>query len=287
MKILVTGAGGKTGRSVINALRIRNVQVRAWVRTPDHASKFPPDIESFWGDALDASLWPQALKDVDAVYHIAPNMFPYEFELGKLAIDAAKEAGIERFVFHSVLHPQTEAMPHHWWKLRVEEYLFTSGLMFTILQPTAYMQNLLSQWPVILDEGVLRQPYAPETRISLVDLGDVAEAAATVLLEPGHEGATYELVGTPPLSQYDVAAVLSKALARPVRAEAISRGTWARRMSGLSEYARTTLLKMFEYYEKYGLVGNPHVLHWLLGRDPHSLGEWVEALLVREGYVGW
>ncbi|HID34669.1 MAG TPA: NAD-dependent epimerase/dehydratase family protein [Anaerolineae bacterium] len=279
MKVLVTGAGGKTGKHVIDALLARGAQVRAWVRTPRHATGLPSGVETYSGDLLEAARWPEALAGVDAVYHIAPNMFPREFELGKLAIDGASRAGVERFIFHSVLHPQTEAMPHHWWKLRVEEDLFTSGLTFTILQPTAYMQNLLAQWPAIRDEGVLRQPYAPEARISLVDLRDVAEVAAIALLEPGHESATYELAGTPPLSQHETAAILARALDRPVQAEAISRETWAQRATGLSDYARTTLLKMFEYYEHHGLAGNPNVLRWLLGREPRSLAAWARSLL--------
>ncbi len=275
MTILVTGAGGKTGRHVIEALLARGARVRAWVRAPERAGAWRAlGVETVAGDMMDAARWPEALAGVDAVYHIAPNMFPREFDLGRLAIDAAARAGIRYFVYHSVLHPQTEAMPHHWWKLRVEEYLFTSGLPFTILQPTAYMQNLLIQMPSILQNGVLRQPYAPEARISLVDLRDVAEAAAIVLLEPGHEAATYELVGAPPLSQHEAAAILARSLHRPVRAEAIPRDIWASQAPGLSDYARATLLKMFEYYEKHGLAGNPNALRWLLGREPRSLDAW-------------
>ena len=62
------------------------------------------------------------------------------------AIRAAQSAGVERFVYHSVLHPQVEIMAHHWQKMRVEEQLFESGLSFTILQPAAYMQNVLAGW---------------------------------------------------------------------------------------------------------------------------------------------
>ena len=167
-------------------------------------------------------------------------------------------------------------MPHHWQKMRAEEYLFSSGLAFTILQPTAYMQNLLSQWSNVLNEGVLRQPYAPETRVSLVDLQDVAQVAARTLLESGHEGAIYELVGTSALTQHEVADAFSLVLARSVRAEKLSRQQWLKRAAGLGEYARSTLLKMFEYYESYGLAGNSNVLHWLLGREPASLAAFIQ-----------
>ncbi len=282
MNVLVTGAGGKTGKRVIQALRVRGAAVRAWVRTSAHAPIFVKwGCDVIVGDLMEASLWQEAMLNVDAVYHIAPNMFPEEINLGRLAIDAAADAGVKHFVFHSVFHPQTESMPHHWKKLRVEEYLFTKNLPFTILQPTAYMQNLLQQWPSIMQEGRLRQPYAPETRISLVDLDDVAEAAAQVLLEPGHAGATYELVGTPPLSQIEVAATFAQVLGRPVDAEAIPTDVWARQAQGLSDYARNTLLAMFDYYERYGLAGNPNVLGWLLGRTPTTLRAFIQATMTR------
>ena len=63
-----------------------------------------------------------------SVYHVCPNVSPDEIAIGRVSIAAARSAGVEHFVYHSVLHPQTEAMPHHWLKLRVEEALITSGL---------------------------------------------------------------------------------------------------------------------------------------------------------------
>ncbi|MFN8458488.1 MAG: NmrA family NAD(P)-binding protein [Anaerolineae bacterium] len=72
-----------------------------------------------------------------------PQHAPDEVAIGRAAIAVAKAAGGPRSVYHSVLHPHTEKMPHHWHKLRVEELLFESGLEWTILQPAAYMQNVL------------------------------------------------------------------------------------------------------------------------------------------------
>jgi uncharacterized protein YbjT (DUF2867 family) len=216
-----------------------------------------------------------------AVYHICPNVHPAEVQIGATAIAAARAAGVEHFAFHSVLHPQSEAMPHHWNKLRVEEALFESGLAVTILQPTAYMQNILAGWPGIAERGVYSIPYAVETRLSLVDLEDVAEVAATVLTSPGHRGATYELAGTPPLTQADVAEILGRQLGRPVRAETRPVEAWRRDagVAGVSGYAVETLVKMFGYYERYGLAGNPNVLGWLLGRPPVSLARFVERAI--------
>ena len=161
-------------------------------------------------------------------------------------------------------------MPHHWNKLRVEEALFASGLPFTILQPAPYMQNVLVGWPAITGQGVFTIPYPVETRLSLVDLEDVAQAAAMVTGAPEHQGAIYELAGTPPMSQTEVAAELARQLGRPVAAVCESVDTWEKRAraGGLGEAQISTLKRMFIYYAGYGLPGNPNVLGWLLGRPP-------------------
>jgi uncharacterized protein YbjT (DUF2867 family) len=170
-------------------------------------------------------------------------------------------------------------MRHHWQKLLVEEQLFESGIPFTILQPAAYMQNVLADWDAISREGLYRVPYAIETRLSMVDLADVAEAAAIVLTQPGHVGATYELAGPDLLTQREVAAVLSLQLGKPVRIEAVAPGAWEQkaRTAGMDDYQIRTLLAMFRYYELHGFWGNPNSLQWLLGRPSTSFATFVNT----------
>jgi uncharacterized protein YbjT (DUF2867 family) len=131
-------------------------------------------------------------------------MSPEEMILGNLVIHAVQKAGVEHIVYHSVLHPQTEKMPHHWQKMRVEEMIFESGLPFTILQPALYMQNLLAGWRTIIEDGVLRVPYSVESKFSFVDLEDVGKVAKIVLTESNHKNAVYELAGTLPTSHVEV-----------------------------------------------------------------------------------
>jgi len=273
--ILVTGAGGKTGKAVITALVTRGAAVRAFVRSPAHEAALTAlgAAEVVVGAMDDADSVARAVRGADAIYHICPNVSPHEVAFASTLIAAATRLAVPRLVYHSVLHPQIEAMPHHWAKLRVEEMLFGSKLDATILQPTAYMQNSLAQWELMTREGVYRVPYPIETRLSLVDLDDVAEAAALVLLDASHAGATYELVGTPPLSQIDIAATFGRALTKTILAEAESIEDWDQRArnAGLDAHARETLIRMFEAYARDGLKGNPNVLGWLLGRPPNSL----------------
>jgi NAD(P)H dehydrogenase (quinone) len=280
--ILVTGAAGKTGQAIIRALANRGAAVRALVYRAEQVETVTQlrARETIVGDMHAGAIFRQAAQGVRAIYHISPNMNPAEVELGRIAIEAAQAGGVEHFVYHSVLHPQTEAMPHHWHKLRVEELLFESGLDTTILQPAAYMQNILGGWQSIVEQGVYRVPYPVETRLGMVDLEDVAEAAAIVLLEPGHDGAIYELAGPDVLTQTDVARILTVRLGRPVRAEQIAMDAWLEnaRAAGLGDYQVETLIKMFQYYERYGLWGNANVLRWLLGRAPTRFEVFMERV---------
>ena len=280
--ILVTGAAGKTGKAVVKALAAKGANVRALARRPEHAEALracgAADISI--GSFDDPRALAQAAAGTRAIYHICPNVSPYEVAYARAVAAAAQAQNVARFVYHSVLHPQIEAMPHHWQKMRTEEMLFAGGFELTILQPTAYMQNILGAWSGIVAEGVFRVPYPVETRLSLVDLEDVAEAAALVLTTNGHSGATYELVGTSPLSQTEVATTIGETLKRNVRAEAETVEAWEARAraSGMGQHERMTLAAMFRYYAEHGLVGNPNTLTWLLGRAPNTLALFLSRL---------
>ncbi len=278
--ILITGAGGKTGRALIQALS-KAESVFAFVRREGYV----PVAQSLGaekvivGDMHDEAVIRSAMKGVRAVYHICPNMSPDELVIGNLIIQEAQKAGVQHFVYHSVLHPQTEKMSHHWQKLRVEEMIFESGMPFTILQPAPYMQNLLAGWERVVEEGVLRVPYSVHSRFSFIDLEDLAKAANIVLTESGHQNAVYELAGTAPISHVEAAEIFSRVLKHDVQAEKLEIKDWRSKSKGLNEYALENLIRMFEYYDRWGLMGNPNVLQWVLRRDPTSLEEFMERTL--------
>jgi NAD(P)H dehydrogenase (quinone) len=280
--ILVTGAGGKTGKAVISALVERGATVRGFVRSKIHESALKQigASEIVIGELDDDATLMRAMNGVEAIYHICPNMNPHEMTFAEEILAAAEAAEVPRFVYHSVLHPQIEAMPHHWSKMRVEEMLFSSELDFTILQPTSYMQNSLAELARMKSEGLYRMPFPIETRMSLVDLDDVAAAAALVLTTEGHSNAIYELVGTLPLDQTEIAEAFADALGRDVRpeAESIKSRQQRARDAGLDEHTVAVMTKMFVSYASDGFKGNPNVLGWLLGRKPTTLAEFAKRV---------
>jgi uncharacterized protein YbjT (DUF2867 family) len=278
--ILITGAGGKTGRTLIRMLS-KVESVCAFVHREEHVSilKGLGAEKVIVGDMRDESAIRFAMQGARAVYHVCPNMSSDEIVIGNLVIGAARETGVEHFIYHSVLHPQTEKMKHHWAKLRVEEMTFESELPFTILQPAPYMQNLLAGWKSIVEDGVLRVPYSIHSKFSFIDLEDVAEAAKIILMEPDHKNAIYELAGTEPMSHVEVAKVFRRVLNHDVRAETEEIEDWKSRAGKMNEYALKTLIQMFEYYDQWGVAGNPNVLRWILRHDPESLESFIERTL--------
>jgi uncharacterized protein YbjT (DUF2867 family) len=267
--ILVTGAGGKTGRTLIKTLS-KLESICALVHRADQipVAKSLGAQKIVVGDMRDGAVIRSAMEGVRAIYHICPNMSPEETVIGKLIIEEVRNAGVEHFVYHSVLHPQTEKMNHHWQKLHVEEMIFESGLPFTILQPAPYMQNLLAGWKRIVEDRILRVPYSVDSKFSFVDLEDIGEAAKIVLTEHNHMNAIYELAGTPPMPHREVAEIFGRMLKCQVRAEKEEIENWRLRVKGMSAYAMENLVKMFAYYDQWGLAGNPNVLRWLLKREP-------------------
>jgi NAD(P)H dehydrogenase (quinone) len=279
MHVLITGASGKTGRSIINSLLKRSIATSALV----HRTESIPEMKNLGvdniivGDLQDTNQMKMALRGIDCIYLIVSNMNPDEKEICSGIINLCKSLNVKRIVYHSVLHPQVSAMPHHWQKMQVEEMLFTSSLDFTILQPTAYMQNILG-YRNSINSGIYPIPYPISSKISLVDLQDVAEAAAKVITESDHTNATYELVGTSPFTQIEVSDKLSHYLNTKVIAKELSLPDWESSPSvqNMNEYTRNTLKSMFQYYADYGLAGNNHVLSWLLGRQPNTLEQFLK-----------
>lgn len=282
--ILMTSANGKTGRHVIPLLAAKGEKVRA-LDISERAVELKSlgAFEVVIGDALDAATLEKAVKGVKAVVHVGPPFHPQETEMGKAVIDAARSAGVWRFVYFSVTHSQIGALFNHKVKLAVEEYLINSDLNYTILQPMHYMQNI--RIPDAIRDGVVRQMYNLDRRLSHVDMADAAEAAAKVLTEDGHYGATYELCGEPTdyISANEVAGIISKVSGKTVRAELLSLDAFlsSDRAAHMGDYQKQGMRRLFEYYGEHGIFGNPNVLTWLLGRRPTTFEEYVRREMRR------
>ena len=279
MQVLVTGATGRTGRSIVVALSRAGCKVDCLSRSADPTIFSELDnINIIQGNLESDQDVERAIAQNKCIYHIPPNMHPKEIEIGKRVIEIASQNKVEHLVYHSVLHPQLQKLPHHWNKLFVEEAVIDSGLPYTIMQPSSYMQNLLLDWPNIVEKGVHTLAFSIQAKLSLVDLEDVAEVAAIIVGSSQHQGSIYELAGPQMLSGEDKARILSSVLNRSVRARQESLASYRQKALGdkIPEHVIETRERMFAHYDSRGLAGNSGVLAWLLQRSPTDFRRFVQ-----------
>ena len=279
--ILVVGAAGKFAGLVVPELARRAVKVRGLVRSADQfdRARLAGAEDVVVADLANKHQVSQALKDVDAVFYIAPAFLPNEAAVGKGVVEAAEKAGGRRFVFSSVIHPILSALVNHAEKGPVEEALLTSGMEYVFLHPTVFFQNFSESWPTIVQSGVLVEPWSAETRFSRVDYRDAAEAAAIALTEDRLLYGTFECCAEGWHDRHEVAAIISEVLGRPIRAERLD----PKRAAAGAGPGAPALERMFDWYDRRGLMGSAVSLRAILGREPRTLLAFFKELAARRG----
>ncbi|MGY2737148.1 SDR family oxidoreductase [Sphingomonas sp. UYP23] len=278
--ILVAAANGNQGKRLIPRLLAGGAEVRACVRTVESAAAL---LEAGVADVVvgDMSRPDQlalAMNGMDTVYHVGPTLHPQERAMGLAAVDAARACGVKHFVFSSVLHAITTDLVQHEIKRDIEEHLLSSGLEFTILQPSNYM--LPHRLKPAFEQGVFRLSWSLDRYQSLVDLDDVTEVAASVLLDgQRHAGATYELAAPGRFAARDLAKVISDVTGNEIGVEEISCDAFLEQFFGEVDkfpYEARAMRAISARYSSHDFVGNPNVLRWLLGRAPKTFAQFVQ-----------
>lgn len=280
--LLLTGANGRTGRAILAAMNKQGVPVRAFIRSKAQEDELAAlgARDCAVGDMQDQASIAAAMEGVTRVLHIGPPMHPEEVAITENFIRAAQTADVEHFIYYSVMHPLRRDVRHHRLKLDAEEVLVESGLPYTIVQPSRYMQHLAPIWPWVVEEAVHAMPFSVEQKFSVVDLYDLATACAIVASSSDHFYATYELAGPEALSQTDMAAIISDVLGSRVTAEAVPLEKVAAkaRAAGTNEDRVEQMLTMNRHYDTHGFCGNPNILEYLLGRPATRFRSYVESL---------
>jgi uncharacterized protein YbjT (DUF2867 family) len=219
MTVLVTGATGTNGLEVVRQTLGRGGRVRAFVRDGQSArAVLPPEVEIFEGDFAQRASALRAMQGVERLFLLSPvHERMSEFELG--FIDAAREARVAQVVQFSAVgaNPASKAFfprAHG----RAEVALADSGLAYTILQPTFFMQNTLWSADSIKREGTIYNATGAGESAH-VDARDIAAVAAAALTEPieRHAGEIYLITGPERLTWAEIAERFSRVLGRPVR----------------------------------------------------------------------
>ncbi len=218
-KILVTGATGNVGGAVVTNLTAMGADVRALVRDESKAQGlWDAGVELVVGDLDKPETLASAFSGVDKVFLATP-VGPNQVSLARNGIAAARRAGSPHIIrlsagaLNTAADSPARVTRQH---AEIDVELKASGLPYTILRPHNFMQNTLMAAQTVASEGAVYMPMK-EGRFGIIDIRDIADVAAKVLTEPGHEGKTYGLTGPASISYHDIAAGLSKALGKEVK----------------------------------------------------------------------
>src|SRR3954453_12046292 len=180
MTILVTGATGTIGRHVVEQLVKRGADVRALAREPAKAN-LPAGVTVVQGDLLDVDSIRSAFKGVSTLF-LLNAVVPDEFTQALIALNVAREAGVERVVYLSVIHSDRYVnVPHFAGKFGVERMIEQMGLNATILRPAYFMDNDITIKDVVTGYGIYPMPIGAKG-VAMIHSRDVGEVAAIELM---------------------------------------------------------------------------------------------------------
>lgn len=215
--IFITGSTGNIGRHLVRWFSQGGVQVKAAVRSKAKVASISlPNVEWVEADFENPATFDAALKGIDKVFVLSP-FLPTLAEMSNDLVDRAKKAGVKHIVRLSATgaNPKGKITLARW-QGNAEKHIQESGLAWTMLRPTFFMENILNnfsgsiktQGKFYVSHGTGRVPY--------IAARDIAGVAFEALTGKGHEGKTYELTGPQSLSDHDIAVILSKVAGRKV-----------------------------------------------------------------------
>jgi uncharacterized protein YbjT (DUF2867 family) len=262
--IVVSGASGRVGGAIARQLAEAGIGFRA-------AAPRPPAATVVVADFRDPVSLDRAFAGAERLYLASWQPGREEIRLQANAIAAARRQAVRHVVLLSGAGADRESpLAVSRWHGEKERQLEESGLAFTHLRPTWFMQNLFG----FLDGGRIRLP-AGEGRAGFVDVADIAAVAVRALTEHGHDGTAYRLTRPELLGYAEVAAVLSEALGRAVRYEDVAPERYRAQLlaAGWDAAAADSYLGLFERFRAEGEARLSDAVERVTGRRPTRLAE--------------
>jgi uncharacterized protein YbjT (DUF2867 family) len=282
MTILVTGATGRVGRQVVEQLVQRGASVRVLVRDPAKAD-FPAAVAVAKGDMLDIDSLRAAFTGVKTLF-LLNAVAGDEFTQALITLNIARDAGVERVVYLSVVNADRFVnVPHFAVKSGAERMIEQMGFGATILRPAYFIENDLTIKDVITKHGVYPMPIGAKG-VAMVDTRDIAEVAAIELIRrdqaPGKlPTETINLVGPDNLTGAGVAAIWSEALGRTVAYGGDDPSGFEQQLANfMPKWMAYEMRLMVQRYVSDGTIaedGDVARLTRILGRPLHSYREFV------------
>jgi uncharacterized protein YbjT (DUF2867 family) len=283
MKILVIGGTGHVGSEVVKELQKRKANIRLLVRKEDTPT--PAGVEKAVGDLLDPVSVQKAMEGVEKLY-LLNAVLPDELTQGLIAYDLAKKLKLSHVVYHSVFRAgHFKDVPHFASKLAIENALRAFDVPFTILRPNYFSQNDAMLKDPLTKAGIYPMPLG-DVGVSVVDVRDIAEAAAIVLTSGEHNGKTYNLNGPDVVSGPKAASIWGKLLGKEIRYTGHNMDAFEEQMRNTApSWSAFDIRMMFEGYLERGFVaedGDLEMLTELLGHAPRRYEDFA-----KETFLQW
>jgi len=279
--VLFVGATGDLGGRTLRELRTRGKAVRALVRPGSDVSGLPKEgVEVVRGDMLDPPSLDRAMSGVSAVISSAigysrrkkGDSLRTDFEGNHNLVDAAKKAGVPRFVFLSILAcDQAPDVPHFWAKKVTEDYLQQQGVPFVALRPGAFLgapRGRYREWMLSgLQKGQVMGMTQGGVRMTYIAPDEVARALAMAVDEPRALGQRIDLGSDRPLSGPELAELAGRLLNRPMKLRTMGGG--GMRFLALFSPAMRGMIEMTRFFQTGKYVANTRVQEELFGPVPN------------------
>ena len=274
-KILVTGATGNVGSRLVRRLKEKGRAVRAFAR--NITGKTPDGVEDAPGDFTDDASLARAMEGVTAVYLLSAGDQLAVHEAA--AIEAARAAGVQLVVKHSVAGAQYNAPGFPSWHRAGEERLEASGIPYVFLRPASFATNALYWAGSIKEQGAVYSALG-DAAVPVIDPEDIAEAAATVLTTPGHEGKAYELSGPEALTTAHQVETIGRVIGRDLKFVNVpdDAARQAMRGMGMSPAYVEAMVSLFQMFRNIGRIEPyPGDVEALTGHKARRFDQWAEA----------
>jgi uncharacterized protein YbjT (DUF2867 family) len=288
MSILVTGATGTIGSLVVQGLADAGADVKALVRQAGKRS-FPAGVTEVIGDLTDVPSLRATLSSVRTLF-LLNAVTPDELTHALIALNLAREAGIDRIVYLSVIHADKYTnVPHFTGKHTVERMIDTLDLPATILRPAYFMQNERTIQQVIQGHGVYPMPIG-SAGVSMVDTRDIADLAVVELLRRDQSPAplprvTYDVVGPDVLTGASAAQIWSSALGRAVTYAGDDVAAFEAQLASFGPaWLAYDMRLMMSGIQKFGMqstAGAVDRLQTLLGRPLRRYADFVKEAIAK------
>jgi NAD(P)H dehydrogenase (quinone) len=281
-RILITGATGQLGRLVVDKLKqkVSADSIVALVRSAEKAADLGLGVEVRKGDYNKPETLSQALKGIHTLLLISSSEVGKRNEQHKNVIDAAKQTGVKRIVYTSLLHADTSSLSLAEEHVATEANLKAAGIPFTVLRNGWYTENYADSIKGALASGAIIGSTG-EGKISAATRSDYADAAVSVLTTEGHEGKIYELAGDESFTSRELAEEISRQTGKDISYNDLPKEEYAAQLVsfGLPEELAHAIAGWDLSIANGDVYDDSHQLSKLTGRPTTKLSTAVEKML--------